>query len=166
MATAPVDGWLPYGTAVSYTAVASNGWLFTSWIDNVDAEMEIFENPLTRTLNAPCVVSAHFKSEAIDYDITNVAAHPRYPWNGKVDIDFTLSCPDSDVVFSVGFDAVDSLGKTNLVMQTIRYEDKGDVNQKFNLKAGTHRVTWDAGVDMPESVLNSVKFTVFVGVAE
>ena len=28
----------------------------------------------------------------IEMGITNVTSHQRYPWNGKVDIDFTIKC--------------------------------------------------------------------------
>ncbi len=97
----------------------------------------------------------------LQYKVANVEAHQRYPWNGKVDIDFTIDCADATADFKVTFECKDHGGNTNIVMKTIRNNDKGDAVTSFTLKAGTYRFTWDADVDVPNLKLQVVSFAVF-----
>ena len=100
-------------------------------------------------------------SAAVNFEVKGVVAHQRYPWNGKVDIDFTLASSDSAAEFKVTAACTDHVGNTNIAMRTIRYDDKETVATNFILKAGTHRLTWDADVDLPNCKLPSVSFVVF-----
>ena len=97
----------------------------------------------------------------LQYKVANVEAHQRYPWNGKVDIDFTIDCADTAADFKVTFECKDHGGNTNIVMKTIRNNDKGDAATAFTLKAGTYRFTWDADTDVPNVKLPKVSFAVF-----
>ncbi len=77
--------------------------------------------------------------------VTNVTAVQRYPWNGLVDIDYTVAAGDSadtDIwVFPNGVDA--DRGKT-IPMLTLSGEGAG-----APVKPGRHRMTWDAAKDAP-----------------
>ena len=97
----------------------------------------------------------------LQYKVANVEAHQRYPWNGKVDIDFTIDCADTAADFKVTFECKDHGGNTNIVMKTIRNNDKGDAATSFTLKTGTYRFTWDADADVPNVKLPVVSFAVF-----
>ena len=77
--------------------------------------------------------------------VTNVTAVQRYPWNGLVDIDYTVAAGDSadtDIwVFPNGVDA--DRGNT-IPMLTLSGEGAG-----APVKPGRHRMTWDAAKDAP-----------------
>lgn len=98
---------------------------------------------------------------SLQYKVANVEAQQRYPWNGKVDIDFAIESEDATADFKVTFECKDLDGNTNIVMKTIRDDDKGDVATAFTLKAGTYRFTWDADADVPNVKLPNISIAVF-----
>jgi formylglycine-generating enzyme required for sulfatase activity len=76
--------------------------------------------------------------------LAHVTAHQRFPWNGLVDIDYAVFCDDPDtevVVFPVATDG--EHGRT-LVTATLSGDGAGG-----RVKAGRHRMTWDARADNP-----------------
>lgn len=86
-------------------------------------------------------------------NVTNVKVQQRYPWNGKVDIDYTVTCDDADAdiwVYPMGFDQ-DS--KASMACRALEGDGVG-----APVKAGTHRMTWDVSADYPN--FNSTAFTV------
>ena len=58
---------------------------------------------------------------AADPAIT-VSAQQRYPWNGLVDINFTIT-GDAGTKYDTSFTAKDMVGNTNIAMRTIRKVD-------------------------------------------
>ena len=96
----------------------------------------------------------------IAFEVKDVEAHPRYPWNGKVDIDFTIDSAAEGSNFAVRVSAVDTVGQTNVTLNTVRYNDLVDLASIGKLPSGRHRVTWDADVDVPNAVLPSIAFSV------
>ncbi len=98
------------------------------------------------------------------FEVKNVEAHQRYPWNGKVDIDFLIDCADTTADFKVTVECTDHTGNTNIVMKTITYKNTSAVATTFTLKAGQHRLTWNADADMPNMKLPSVSFAVFANI--
>ena len=58
---------------------------------------------------------------AADTAIT-VSAQQRYPWNGLVDINFTIT-GDEGTQYETSFTAKDMVGNTNITMRTIRKAD-------------------------------------------
>ena len=58
---------------------------------------------------------------AADPGIT-VSARQRYPWNGLVDLHFTIT-GDSGTKYESSFTAKDMVGNTNIAMRTIRKAD-------------------------------------------
>lgn len=102
----------------------------------------------------------------IAFEVKDVEAHPRYPWNGKVDIDFTIDSAAEGSNFAVRVSAVDTIGQTNVTLNTVRYNDLVDLASVGKLPAGRHRVTWDADADVPNAVLPSIAFSVSTWVGD
>ncbi len=92
--------------------------------------------------------------------VTDVVAHQRYPWNGMVDIDYTVVCddPDADVwVYPTGYD------KDRNKSMAPRALTGNGVN--VPVKAGTYRMTWNVPADYPDFVAEAftVKMTAITG---
>ena len=100
----------------------------------------------------------------IAFEVKDVEAHQRYPWNGKVDIDFTIDSAVEGSNFAVRVEAKDTVGQTNVTLTTIRYDDKVALSSLERLSAGRHRVTWDADTDVPGILIPSLAFSVSVEV--
>lgn len=96
----------------------------------------------------------------IAFEVKDVEAHQRYPWNGKVDIDFTIDSAVEGSNFAVRVEAKDTVGQTNITLTTMRYDDKIALSSLGKLPAGRHRVTWDADTDVPNVLISSLAFTV------
>lgn len=96
----------------------------------------------------------------IAFEVKDVEAHPRYPWNGKVDIDFTIDSAAEGSNFAVRVSAVDTIGQTNVTLKTVRYNDLVDLASVGKLPSGRHRVTWDADADVPNVLLPSMSFSI------
>lgn len=95
-------------------------------------------------------------------EVTDIKCTQRYPWNGMVDIDYTVKCEktDADVwVYPVGYDK-----DSNTTMAPRSLMGDG-VNAP--VKAGTHRMTWKVTDDYPNfnSTAFTVKMTALVGAA-
>ena len=85
--------------------------------------------------------------------VTNIVAQQRYPWNGLVDIDYTVVASDTNAdvwVTPQGFD-----NDMNVSMAPRALTGDG-VNA--SVKPGPHRMTWDVSTDYPN--LATTSFTV------
>lgn len=85
--------------------------------------------------------------------VKNITCTQRYPWNGKVDIDYEVFADDpaADVwVYATGFD------KDANVSMGVRAISGDGANAP--VKPGKHRMTWDVTADYPG--FNSTAFTV------
>ena len=85
---------------------------------------------------------------AADPGIT-VSARQRYPWNGLVDINFTIT-GESGTKYDTSFAAKDMVGGTNIAMKTIRKSDGTTAAEKEKLLPGTYNWIWDAAADLPD----------------
>lgn len=113
------------------------------------------------------LVAAAFSLTAIadiSFQVKNVESHQRYPWNGKVDIDFEIESSEPTADFKVTVECTDNIGNTNLTVRTVKYNDNGISLTEFVLKPGKHRLTWDADVDAPNVKLPKVSLAVFASV--
>ena len=93
----------------------------------------------------------------------SITATPRYPWNGKVDLKFTID-GTSGTKYDTSFTAKDVAGGTNLTMKTL-YKSNGTAANvaKEQLLPGTYNWVWDATADLGEgTVLERVAITVDV----
>jgi len=96
-------------------------------------------------------------AQGLTLSVKDVKIAQRYPWNGLVDIDYTIECddPDADVyVYPVGYDVDMNL---SVPPRTLT----GDGANGKAVKAGTHRMTWDMAKDMGENY-NRAKFSMKV----
>ena len=86
---------------------------------------------------------AGFAAESI-----SITATPRYPWNGKVDLKFTID-GTSGTKYDTSFTAKDVAGGTNLTMRTIYKSDGTAANAGREwLLPGTYNWVWDATADL------------------
>lgn len=76
--------------------------------------------------------------------VANVTARQRYPWNGKVDIDYEIQSDKSDATYFVYPKGVDGRTGTPILMRTLSGEGATDP-----VGVGKHRLVWDAKADMP-----------------
>ena len=84
---------------------------------------------------------------AADPAIT-VLAKQRYPWNGLVDLQFTIT-GTSGTKYDTSFTAKDVVGGTNITMATVRKSDGTAANvAKEPLLPGNYHWVWDAAADL------------------
>jgi len=84
--------------------------------------------------------------------ITNISCAQRWPWNGKVDINYTLSSSAAYPVFRVAFYGQIGNGET-FALNTL----EGDGACGVTFEDGVKRVTWDASIDKPNTESSNVK---------
>ena len=96
------------------------------------------------------VLSALAASAAIT--ITDVSARQRWPWNGLVDVDFTIAGAAAGEAFAIDIDATAASGATQLSAKTYATEPVAG--------AGVNRIVWDLGADYPEFRANDVRISV------
>ena len=83
----------------------------------------------------------------------SITATPRYPWNGKVDLKFTID-GTSGTKYDTSFTAKDVAGGTNLTMRTLYKSDGSAANvAKEQLLPGTYNWVWDATADLGEGTV-------------
>lgn len=79
----------------------------------------------------------------------SVTAKQRYPWNGLVDVDFTVA-GDSGSKYKVAFAAKDEVGGTNLTMKTLTKSNGAAADASGEqLLPGNYHWTRNAAVDLP-----------------
>lgn len=79
-----------------------------------------------------------------------VEARQRYPWNGLVDIRFTIT-GTSGTKYDTSFTAKDVVGGTNITMKTLRKSNGVKANvEKEQLQPLTYNWVWDAAADLPK----------------
>ena len=80
----------------------------------------------------------------------SVEAKQRYPWNGLVDLKFTIT-GTSGTKYDTSFTAKDMVGGTNITMATVCKSDGTAANvTKEQLLPGTYNWVWDAAADLPK----------------
>ena len=94
------------------------------------------ETTLKVVLVAPIVKTA---------TITDIASHARWPWNGMVDVDYTLETSPEDTFAKVTLSGYDLDHQTALAATTL----SGDGARGASVAPGQHRITWNLGADYP-----------------
>lgn len=94
--------------------------------------------------------------------VKDVSCRQRYPWNGLVDIDYTVESDDAAADVYVFPEGVDNDSGALLQMRTLSGEGANGP-----VKPGTRRMTWDAAKDQPNfnTTSFSVKMTAISGAA-
>ena len=81
--------------------------------------------------------------------VSDISARQRYPWNGLVDLKFTIT-GESGMKYDVSFTAKDMEGNTNVAMKTIRKSDGSSAAAVEQLLPGSYDWVWDAPADLPK----------------
>lgn len=151
------DGDLTPGVKVAI-AGAGEGWTVRYTTDGAvpTSSSPKYTGPIT--LNDSATIRAVAFSdgglESLEYSATfslmsvgGAVAKPRYPWNGKVDIDVTVKGAENED-YLVSLVARDLDGGTNLPLRTAWQAGGVVTNNAFLVKPGAHRFTWDAAADI------------------
>ena len=96
--------------------------------------------------------------------VKSLDVRQRYPWNGKVDIDFTFTNAYPEAFAFINFKAeyVDKSGATvEVPMKTFE-----QVTLPWCTNAGTYHVTWDAAADAPNLTVTNLRYTVMANMAK
>ena len=100
------------------------------------------------------------ESPSVTVGVTNVVSRQRYPWNGLVDIDCEVVCSDPATNINLYLSAKDNAAGRSLPVRRVRLEGAAAFTNALEVKAGKHRVTWDAGTDAPNVVSDDVTIDV------
>lgn len=94
--------------------------------------------------------------------VKDVSCRQRYPWNGLVDIDYTVESDDAAADVYVFPQGRDNVSGASLQMRTL-----SGAGANGPVKPGTRRMTWDAAKDQPNfnTTSFSVKMTAISGAA-
>lgn len=94
--------------------------------------------------------------------VKDVSCRQRYPWNGLVDIDYTVESDDAAADVYVFPEGIDNDSGKHLLMRTLSGEGANGP-----VKPGTRRMTWNAAKDQPNfnTTSFSVKMTAISGAA-
>lgn len=95
--------------------------------------------------------------------VKDVSCRQRYPWNGLVDIDYTVESDDAAADVYVFPQGRDNVSGASLQMRTLSGEGANGP-----VKPGTRRMTWDVGKDLLKNYYTtnfSVKMTAISGAA-
>ena len=104
-------------------------------------------------MKKPMILAATFAAVATmqaAVTITDITARQRWPWNGMVDIDFTIEGAQSGDAFAIDIDAVS--GSTTLSAKTYMTEPVAGL--------GENRIVWDLGKDYPEFRAKDLRISV------
>ena len=97
-----------------------------------------------------------------DVRVTNVTVKPRWPWNGLVDVTYTVE-GEPDQYYSVSFSGHDQVRDEEIEMKSMSSEDTRfgtRFDTRFLVISGTYTATWDVAKDKPG--FHSPSFTVNV----
>ena len=88
------------------------------------------------------------------YTVSDVSARQRWPWNGLVDVDFTIGGASVADLFKVEVEATCDGGTTKLYARTY-------LNEPLR-GPGYNRITWDLAADYPELKVDDLQVAVTV----
>lgn len=92
--------------------------------------------------------------------VSNVVSRQRYPWNGLVDIDCEVVCSDPTTNINLYVSAKDNAAGKSLPVRHVWLESDATHTNAVSVKAGAHRLVWDAGTDAPNVVSGDVTMEV------
>ena len=117
-------------------------------------------NVSQRLVAAALAVSAvAFSIEADGVVLRVDQVRQRYPWNGLVDIDYTITKDDNELELDVAFDRIEFTfidHQASPVTTNVAHVFRQGV---LPVSAGSHRVTWDANAENVTFVSKNVEVT-------
>lgn len=99
-------------------------------------------------------------AQSVTVGVSNVVSRQRYPWNGLVDIDCEISCSDPVANVSLSLSVKDNAANRSLPVRHVWLESDATHTNALEVKAGKHRIVWDAGTDAPNVVSGDVTIDV------
>ena len=103
-----------------------------------------------------------------DVTVENVTARQRYPWNGLVDIECTVTCSDPEADVHLEVSAENEETGASVAVRTVKLEGGGFGEALTvltgKLSNGKVRMVWDAGTDLGEVNWPSMAVVVTAGV--
>lgn len=94
-------------------------------------------------------------SSLADPTVTDVVARQRYPWNGLVDISFTLSESGCIAVM-----ATNAATGAEVPVRTLRDKAGTAIGKYTEFAPGKVSLIWDAGTDVPETLIEALALSV------
>ncbi len=113
-------------------------------------------NPfLRRLLSALAALLLPLSSFADAPTVSGLTARQRYPWNGLVDISFTMS--ESGCI---AIAATNTATGAAVPVQTLRDKAGNAVGEDTKFAPGEILLIWDAGADVPETLIETLALSV------
>lgn len=125
------------------------GSRFFGWADTEGGELKY---PIgTAVSNLTTVASSECKLYAVwgEAGLSVGSFRQRYPWNGLVDVEFAVD-GDAGLEYPLMLEVMDGVGMTNLSVRTVLDADRKSIGIPFFVQAGSRRIIWDAGADLPD----------------
>lgn len=111
---------------------------------------------MKRTLVAITIlIGLRLFASAATPTVTDLTARQRYPWNGLVDISFTLS--ESGCIAVAATNAATGAA---VPVRTLRDKDGNAVGKFTEFASGKGSLVWDAGTDVPDSLIETFVLSV------
>lgn len=89
--------------------------------------------------------------------VSGLTARQRYPWNGLVDISFTLSGIASGCI---AVTATNTATGAAVPVRTLRDKAGNAIGKYTEFSPGKVSLVWDAGADMPETLIETLSLSV------
>jgi len=104
----------------------------------------------TKALLSVCSFAAALSLQA--FEVQNVSARSRWPWNGLIDVDYEITGAKAGEAFAIDVNATYSNGVHKLVGRTYKSEPVAG--------PGQNRIVWDFGTDCPNVVAPDMRISV------
>ena len=129
--------FLPHPDATDRTGVSAIGFAGEGTVDNIAFSVGAVSDDSGEGSGTNDVVATRC-------EVTAVAVKPRWPWNGIVDIDFTLAIEPASAKAMVSVTGCDTV-KNQTILPKASLEGTEEP-----VGAGSHRISWDIGAEYPQ----------------